>query len=252
MARWRSIPKRCGALLHICFLSVMCAAQTPAAKPSDPSPCQPASAPDKQCPPSTVQKKPPTAAEQFPFPGDPETQAPKASTPNAPAPTTPRPDAPHPSAASEHPFPGDAPSPPANSGSSSSSSSSSSDDGASAPPTAGDDHPWNDKGDNPKAETRRKLPKVENLQSDEERATEDLKIAKFYEQSGSLSAAYLRAKDAVKYQPNDPDTHFALAHIAQKLNKKDEAIAEFNTYLKLDPDGLKIKDAQKALNQLQK
>jgi Tfp pilus assembly protein PilF len=92
---------------------------------------------------------------------------------------------------------------------------------------------------------------VENLQSDEERAAEDLKISKYYEQSGNLNAAYLRAKDAVKYQPNDPDTHFALAHIAQKLNKRDEAIAEFNSYLKLDPDGLNIKQAQKALSQLQ-
>jgi Tfp pilus assembly protein PilF len=93
---------------------------------------------------------------------------------------------------------------------------------------------------------------VQNLQSDEERATEDLNVAKFYEQSGDLNAAYLRVKDAVKYQPNDPDTHFALAHIAQKMNKRDEAIAEFNAYLKLDPDGLKIKQAQKALAQLQR
>lgn len=93
---------------------------------------------------------------------------------------------------------------------------------------------------------------MENLQSDEERATEDLKISKYYEQSGNLNAAYMRAKDAVKYQPNDPDTHFTLAHLAQKMNKREEAIAEFNMYLKLDPDGLNIKQAQKALNQLQK
>ncbi len=91
---------------------------------------------------------------------------------------------------------------------------------------------------------------MENIQSDEERATEDLKVSKYYEQTGNLNAAYMRAKDAVKHQPNDPDTHFALAHIAQKLNKRDEAIAEFNTYIKLDPDGLSIKQAQKALSQL--
>jgi hypothetical protein len=36
------------------------------------------------------------------------------------------------------------------------------------------------------------------------------------------------------------------------MNKRDEAIAEFNTYLKLDPDGERIKQAQKALAELQR
>ena len=91
---------------------------------------------------------------------------------------------------------------------------------------------------------------MQDLQSAEDRATEDLKVSKFYENVGNLYAAYLRAKDAVKYQPGDPDTHFALAHVAQKMNKRDEAIAEFNTYLRLDPDGINIKQAQKALKEL--
>ena len=89
------------------------------------------------------------------------------------------------------------------------------------------------------------------MQSDEDRATEDLNVAKFYEDRGNLNAAYLRTKDAVKVQPDDPDTHFALAHIAQKMNKRDEAIAEFNAYLKLNPDGVKINEVRKALAQLQ-
>lgn len=93
---------------------------------------------------------------------------------------------------------------------------------------------------------------MESLQSDEDRATEDLNIAKFYEERGNLNAAYMRVKDAVKHLPSDPDTHFALAQIAQKMNKREEAILEFNTYLKLDPDGLQMKQARKALSQLQK
>ncbi|HEX7158039.1 MAG TPA: tetratricopeptide repeat protein, partial [Edaphobacter sp.] len=151
----------------------------------------------------------------------------------------------------EHPFPGE---PEGSSSSGSSSSSSSSGDDATTP-AATDDHPWDDKGDNPASTTkqsgRRRLPKVQNPQSDEERATEDLNVAKFYEDQGNLNAAYLRLKDAVKYQPNDSDVHFELAQLAQKMNKRDEAIAEFGTYLKLDPDGLKIKQAKKALAQLQ-
>jgi tetratricopeptide (TPR) repeat protein len=194
------------------------------------------------------------ASQQFPFPGEPATPIQDGSNPNAPekpaAPSKP------PSAADQYPFPGSAPPMP---GSSSSSSSSSSSDGSSSsaddpndtPAPADSRPPLDDKGDNPRAAVRRKLPKVTKLQSDDERAAEDLDVAKFYEQSGDLNAAYLRARDAVKLQPSDPDAHFVLGHLAQKLNKRDEAIAEYNSYLQLEPDGQKIKQTRKALSQLQ-
>ncbi len=137
--------------------------------------------------------------------------------------------------------------------SSSSSGSSSDNSNDAAPPGSG--APLDDKGDNPGAavrSARRKLPKVEKLQSDEDRAAEDLDVARFYEQAGDLNAAYLRARDAVKIQPSDPEAHFVLGHLAQKLNKRDEAIAEYNSYLQLEPDGEKIKQARKALTQLQR
>jgi len=77
-------------------------------------------------------------------------------------------------------------------------------------------------------------------------------VAKFYEDSGDLNAAYLRVRDAVKVQPSDPEAHYALGHLAQKLNKREEAIAEFSSYIQLEPDGQKIKQAQKSLAQLQR
>ncbi|WP_260705440.1 hypothetical protein [Edaphobacter flagellatus] len=138
------------------------------------------------------------------------------------------------------------------SGSSSSSSGSDSSSSSNDPATDADSPPLNDKGDNPRASVRRRLPKVEKLQSDEERAAEDLDIAKFYEGKGDLNAAYLRTKDAVKIQPSDPDMHFALARMAQKMNKRDEAIAEYNACLQLSPDDTTIKQIKKALNQLNK
>ena len=192
------------------------------------------------------------AAQKFPFPGEtplPPMPGSTTSVPDSPAPPLHRP-----SAAEEHPVPGSAPPMP---GSDSSSSSSSSSDGSSS--SAGDSTapetgspPLDDRGDNPRASTRRRLPKVKKLQSDEDRAAEDLTVAKFYEQSGDLNAAYLRTKDAVKYQPSEPEAHYALAQMAQKLNKRDEAIAEYNAYLQLAPDGLQIKQAHKALDQLQR
>jgi tetratricopeptide (TPR) repeat protein len=228
---------------------------TPPQKQTDP-PCPPANQtgakpttdkPDKPCTPPTETKKPSTA-EQFPFPGEP---AKPIAPADAAAPDAPKPNPSHPSAADEHPFPTQ--SPPmsdADSSSSSSSSSSSGDSSSSADPDAPKPVPWVDDAASTRS-TRKRLPKVQKLQSDEDRAAEDLDVAKFYEGKGNLDAAYLRTKDAVKVQPNDPETHFALAQIAEKLKKRDEAIAEYNAYLKLDPDGEKIKTARKALSQLQ-
>ena len=121
------------------------------------------------------------------------------------------------------------------SSSSSSSSSSSADDPGSS--STSDTPPLDDKGDNPRASVRRKLPKVEKLVTDEDRAAEDLSVAKFYEDAGNLNAAYLRARDAVKYQPSDSEAHFVLGHLAQKLNKRDEAIAEYKASIQAEPDG---------------
>ncbi len=66
----------------------------------------------------------------------------------------------------------------------------------------------------------------------------------------NYQGAYLRAKDAVTVQPDYSLAHFTLAQVAQKMKKKDEAVAEYQLYLKLEPDGEKVKDAKKALAEL--
>ncbi len=94
---------------------------------------------------------------------------------------------------------------------------------------------------------RRHLPKVEDL---DKREADDLEVSHYYFTTGDFLASYLRAKDAVKTIPDDPEAHFVLAQAAQRLKKNDEAIAEYGTYLKLEPSGDKAKPALKALNQL--
>jgi tetratricopeptide (TPR) repeat protein len=138
-------------------------------------------------------------------------------------------------------------------GSSSSSSSSadgysSSRDNTSVPD---DSAPPTDKADTPRPFGRRRLPKVEKLQTDEDRVDEDVRVARFYEGKGDLNAAYIRLRDAVKTLPSDSESHYELARIAEKLNKRDEAITEYSSYLKIEPDGRNIKKAQKALGDLQ-
>jgi len=88
------------------------------------------------------------------------------------------------------------------------------------------------------------------LQTAEERETEDLNVARFYIDSGNLAGAYLRGQDAVKTAPDDPDAHFTLAEVALKLNKREEAIAEFNACLKLDPPAKEAKKARKTLEEI--
>lgn len=230
--------------LQVAFLfSAACVAQT--ATPPDP-PAAPCPAPTqasnqtqdkttKSCPPAPAAKKP-SAAEQFPFPGE---QAKPANPPDSPSPTTTPSDA-----AAQHPFPTQPP--PRFPGDDSSSSSSSSSDSDS--PGADPDMP---KPGTEGSSVHRKLPKVQRVETDDERVDEDIKVAKFYMNDENYQGAYLRAKDAVKIQPDYSLGHFTLAQVAQKMKKKDEAVAEYQTYLKLDPEGEKAKAAQKALTELQ-
>lgn len=100
--------------------------------------------------------------------------------------------------------------------------------------------------------TRRKLPKVKNLQTPDERVDEDLRVAKFYFNRDNFNAAYMRSKDAVQTEPDYAPTHFSLAQAAQKMKKTEEARAEYNAYLKLAPDGDDAKAAHKALEDINK
>jgi len=250
------------ALQVALFLSASCLAQTQTAPQQNPAPCppanqtpaQPSSQATKPCPPpDPAAKKPASAAEQFPFPGQPSKpknppDSPSPSTPDSPSPATPKTTTPS-DAAAQHPFPTQPP--PKLPGDDSSSSSSSSGDDSNPAPT--DDPTAKGDPSNPPEGTsvHRKLPKVKRVQTDDERVDEDLSVAKFYLRDENYQGAYLRAKDAVSLQPEYSAAHFALAEIAQKMKKKDEAIAEFQNYLKLDPEGEKAKAAKKALAELQ-
>jgi tetratricopeptide (TPR) repeat protein len=236
------------ALHAAVFLSAASFANNASAQNLPPAPCPapnqtPAQTPDQSTKPCSPAARKPSAAEQFPFPGE---VAKPANPPDSPAPATTPSDA-----ATQHPFPTQPPPKLPGDDSSSSSSSSGSDDPNAAP----DDKPASKGGDpsNPPEGTsvHRKLPKVKRVQTDDERVDEDLTVAKFYLRDENYQGAYLRAKDAVTIQPDYSAAHFALAEIAQKLKKKEEAIAEFQTYLKLDPDGEKAKDARRALANLQ-
>jgi len=247
--------------LAICSLPLCHAQSTPPTTPADnPAPCSVTPQPDP-CGSKPAAGSKPGSAEKFPFPGEPAAPAPSA-TPNLSG----APDAPERpqkgDAAKDFPFPGEpgAPAKP-DLGTSSSSSSSSGDDASpvdpNATPNPGTGAPgMKDEGSSGTTATpgrhllHRVNPIGSKLQSTEEREAEDLDIAHYYTQTGNLQGAYLRSKDAVTVAPGDADAHFALAEIASKLNKRDEAIAEYNACLKLDASDKEIKESHKALAKL--
>lgn len=96
----------------------------------------------------------------------------------------------------------------------------------------------------------RKPPPKPKVQTADQRVDEDLRVSKFYLDNDNLAGAYLRAKDAVRVEPDYSETHFMLAQVLEKMKKKDEAVAEYKTYLKMDPDGDRVKAVNKALAEL--
>ncbi len=210
-------------------------AYTPPPPPLTTAPCVPTRKDPCTAPNTTP---PPAKVDKFAFPGD------TPDTPDAPPPTsdpTAKP-APKPTSSDPFPFPTDDSKPAPSSSSSSSSSSATPPDDPAAPPLK-------DEGSsgNTRAERRRKLAKVEDPDT---REAKDIEVARFYLSTGNFAGAYARAKDAIRLYPDDAEAHFALAAAAQKLKKNDEALAEYNSYLKLDPDGDHVKVAQRALTEI--
>jgi hypothetical protein len=221
-----------------------------------PLPCGTAPAPAAQT--SGKPDARPDSVDKFPFPGETTPAAPNPASSTATDKPAETPEAPKPPA-DAFPFPGEAPAAPAPAPASSSSSSSSSssadptaDPAATDPAAAG----LKDKGsEGSQAPQGRHLlhrvnPIGTKLQSADDREAEDLDVAHFYLQSGDIKGAYLRTQDAVRTAPDDPDAHFALAEAALKLDKRDEAIAEYTACLKLDPTDKEAKAARKQLAKL--
>jgi hypothetical protein len=247
----RTFPLHGMLLLAMLIAPFAANAQTAPANPQ--KPCTAPCTPPAPVTPATDTADP-APAKKFPYPGE-SKPAPQTSSPDVPhapsgTPGSQAPAAPGAAPSKQFPYPGE--SHPADAGGSSGSSSSGGSSSSSdSPDPAANPAAANADDDTPTDKfPRRRLPKVRNLQTDEERESEDLTVAKFYRSKGNWNAAYLRSKDAVKHGPDDPDAHLLLAESALKLNKKDEATAEYNALLKLDASDEQVKTAHKALERL--
>ncbi len=85
---------------------------------------------------------------------------------------------------------------------------------------------------------------------DPKRATEDVRVGKFYLQTGYYKGAYERFKDATAFDHENVEAVFYLAEAARKLNMAKEAEQNYQLYLAAVPDGPSAKAARKALGEL--
>ena len=217
-------------------------------------------------------------AKQFPFPGEPAAPAPASNSPARQAPATSGTAPASSNPAQAFPFPGEDKTPlvqpdgtvvpsdtpsaaglkdagsSGESSSSDSSSSSSSTSGSGGDGLAGLPDDPNSKGpladdDTVIKKPRKKAPAV-IAQTDSQREAEDLNVYGFYMDDNNFRGAYLRAADAVAHAPDDPNAHFALAEVARKLGKLDEALTQYKQTLTLDPIPKDKKAAEKAVKDM--
>jgi tetratricopeptide (TPR) repeat protein len=82
------------------------------------------------------------------------------------------------------------------------------------------------------------------------RAVKDDEVGDFYLKQKNYKAALARYQDALDYKPKDAVANFRMAQCYEKLSQPDQAIAHYQEYLKILPEGPFSKQAKKALEKL--
>jgi tetratricopeptide (TPR) repeat protein len=85
---------------------------------------------------------------------------------------------------------------------------------------------------------------------DPKRATEDVRVGRFYLKAGDFKGAYDRFKDAASFDHEDAEAVFWLAEAARKMKLDQEAEQNYQIYLEAMPNGPNAKVARKALGEL--
>jgi tetratricopeptide (TPR) repeat protein len=81
-------------------------------------------------------------------------------------------------------------------------------------------------------------------------AAKDVEVGDFYFKRKNYIAAEARYRDALLYKENDAVATYRLAACLEKMDRSDEAIAEYESYLKILPSGPEAPAAKKAIEHL--
>src|SRR5258708_24032695 len=82
------------------------------------------------------------------------------------------------------------------------------------------------------------------------KAAKDVEVGDFYFKRKNYRAAEDRYREALFYKDNDAIATFRLAICLEKLERPDDARAEYESYLKILPHGPQAEEAQKAIGRL--
>jgi len=81
-------------------------------------------------------------------------------------------------------------------------------------------------------------------------AAKDVEVGDYYFKRKNYIAAEARYRDALLYKDNDAIATYHLAICLEKMDRPDEAIAEYENYLKILPYGPEAPAAKKAIERL--
>lgn len=99
--------------------------------------------------------------------------------------------------------------------------------GAPGSPDVGEFHPW-----------------------DPHKAAKDVEVGDFYFKRKNYRAAEDRYREALYYKANDAVATYRLAVSLENLDEPEEALKEFESYLKILPHGPQAEDARKSIERL--
>ena len=85
---------------------------------------------------------------------------------------------------------------------------------------------------------------------DPHKAAKDVEVGDFYFKKKNYVAAESRYREALLYKDNDAVATYRLAVCLEKMDRSDEARAEYESYLKILPYGPEAADVRKAIQRL--
>jgi tetratricopeptide (TPR) repeat protein len=85
---------------------------------------------------------------------------------------------------------------------------------------------------------------------DPHKAAKSVEVGDFYFKKRNYRAAESRYREALAYKDNDAIATFRLAVCLEKLERPDDARAEYESYLRILPHGPEAETAQKAIERL--
>ena len=85
---------------------------------------------------------------------------------------------------------------------------------------------------------------------DPHKAAKSVEVGDFYFRRKNYRAAEDRYREALRYKDNDAVATIKLAECLEKLGIPDDALAEYQSYLKILPHGPQASEAQKAISRL--